>query len=233
MLGRVLKMLLAFTTALTGAMSARAADFPYSTEPVRLIEPYPAGQGTDVATRILAEQIGKGLGQTIVEDNRPGAGGNVGSAAVLQYPPDGYTLLLGTNATHVVDQPLYGSIGYDPDADFAPVALVGLFPMVIVVPDNSPFRTVLGIASAAGTRGARKQDHSRLTSEEGCLAPTIRYWGWGHASDAAQQFAMQGGDFPAGGAYCDKREALCRSSCFKSSILPGAICPFAATIDSA
>ncbi len=146
---RLIARLLFAASASIALIPAKAVTPSYPTQPIRLIVPYAAGQGTDVAARVIADQLTKGLGQAIVVDNRPGAGGNVGSGAVLNYPPDGYTVLMGTNATHVVNQFLYANIGYDPEADFAPVALVGLFPMAIVVPENSPYRTVSDVASAA------------------------------------------------------------------------------------
>lgn len=148
MFGSVARVLLA-ASALMAVMPADAATPSYPTQSIRLIVPYAAGQGTDVATRVIADQLSKSLGQPIVIDNRPGAGGNIGSAALLQHPADGYTLLMGTNATHVVNQFLYGNLGYDPEADFVPVALVGLFPMAIVAPEGSAYRTISDITAAA------------------------------------------------------------------------------------
>ena len=108
-----------------------AAAQTYPSKPVRLIVPYQAGQGTDVAARFFAEQLGKALGQQFVVDNKPGAGGNIGTEAAAHAPPDGYTLLMGTVATQTMNEFLYPSTGYNSAKDFAPVILVGMLPMVI------------------------------------------------------------------------------------------------------
>src|SRR4051812_40552456 len=79
----------------------------YPAKPVRVIVPYGAGQGTDVAMRVVTEQLGKELSQSFVIENKPGAGGNLGTLAALQAPPDGYTIVLGTNATHAANKFLY------------------------------------------------------------------------------------------------------------------------------
>jgi tripartite-type tricarboxylate transporter receptor subunit TctC len=98
---------------------------------VRIIVAYPAGQGTDIATRHLADQLGRALGQNFLVENRPGAGGSVGTEATAKSPPDGYTLTMGTNASHAANEFMYPSIGYDAEKDFEPVILVGMLPMVV------------------------------------------------------------------------------------------------------
>ena len=115
--------------ALLLALPAAAQNYP--SRPVRLIVPYQAGQGTDVAARYFAERLSKALGQQFVVDNRPGAGGNIGTEAVAHAAADGYTLLMGTNATQTMNEFLYPSTGYDAARDFAPVVLVGMLPMVV------------------------------------------------------------------------------------------------------
>ena len=115
--------------ALLLALPAAAQSYP--SRPVRLIVPYQAGQGTDVAARYFSERLSKALGQQFVVDNKPGAGGNIGTEAVAHAAPDGYTLLMGTNATQTMNEFLYTSPGYDASKDFAPVVLVGMLPMVI------------------------------------------------------------------------------------------------------
>jgi tripartite-type tricarboxylate transporter receptor subunit TctC len=103
----------------------------YPAKPVTIIVPYQAGQGTDVAARLFAEQLSKAMGQQFIVDNKPGAGGNIGTAAAARSAGDGYTLLMGTVATQTMNEFLYPSVGYDSDKDFAPVILVGMLPMVI------------------------------------------------------------------------------------------------------
>lgn len=121
----------------------------YPTKPIKIVVAYPAGQGTDIATRYLSEQVAKELGQTIVIDNRAGAGGNIGTVAAAQSPGDGYTLTMGTNATHVLNQYLYASTGFDPEKDFEPVALVGTFPMVVAVRSDSPLKSATELLATA------------------------------------------------------------------------------------
>lgn len=99
--------------------------------PIRIIVPYAAGQGADVLTRLLAQEMQKTLGQPIVVENRAGAGGNIGAAAAAKSTPDGYTFLLGTNATNAANEFLYPSLGFNPGTDLEAVAMIGLLPMVI------------------------------------------------------------------------------------------------------
>jgi tripartite-type tricarboxylate transporter receptor subunit TctC len=138
-----------FLLSVIATAPAAVAQQPYPNKPVRIIVAYPAGQGTDIATRYLAEQIAKDIGQPIVIDNRPGAGGNLGTELTMQAAPDGYTLTMGTNATHVLNQYLYARTGYDAEKDFEPVALVGTFPMVLAVAPASPLQSVSDLVAAA------------------------------------------------------------------------------------
>ena len=127
-------------TGLLFSLAATAQTYP--AKPVKIIVPYQAGQGTDVAARYFAEQLGKALGQTFYVDNKPGAGGNIGTEAAAHSPADGYTLLMGTNATQTMNEFLYPSLGYAPDKDFAPIMLVGRLAMVIAA--NPSFAPRLG-----------------------------------------------------------------------------------------
>ena len=132
-----MKRVFALLMALVLALPAAAETYP--SRPVRVIVPYQAGQGTDVAARYFAERLSKALGQQFIVDNRPGAGGNIGTEAVAHAAPDGYTLLMGTNATQTMNEFLYPSTGYDAAKDFAPVVLVGMLPMVVAAnPDFAP-----------------------------------------------------------------------------------------------
>ena len=106
---------------------------PYPAKPVRLVVPFAPGGGTDVLARAVAQHLAKGLGASVVVENRPGAGGTIGSEAVAKAPADGYTLLMATNATLALAPGLYPKLGYDPVRDFTPVALVATGPSVLVV----------------------------------------------------------------------------------------------------
>ncbi len=142
-----------FTAAMMGvAISTGAAAQGYPNKPVRIIVAYPAGQGTDVASRYFAEQLSKNLGQNFFVDNRPGAGANIGTAAAARSTPDGYTLTMGTNATHGVNQFLYQNVGFDAEKDFEPIMLTGTFPMVIA---TSPTSGINSIADLLATVKAK------------------------------------------------------------------------------
>ena len=132
--------------------AAVAAAQTYPAKPVKIIVPYQAGQGTDVAARYFAEQLSKALGQTFYVDNKPGAGGNIGTEAAAHSPADGYTLLMGTNATQTMNEFLYPSVGYDPDKDFAPIMLVGRLPMVIAANPSFAASSVAELIAAAKAR---------------------------------------------------------------------------------
>lgn len=148
-------------SALTAALLALAAPTmvsaqAYPSKPVRIIVAYAAGQGTDIATRYLAEQLSRDMGQPFVIENKAGAGGNLGTELAKLAVPDGYTLTMGTNATHVLNQFLYAKLPFDPATDFEPIVLVGAFPMVMAVHPSSPINTVGDLLSQTqkNARGA-------------------------------------------------------------------------------
>jgi tripartite-type tricarboxylate transporter receptor subunit TctC len=113
------------------ARGARGEDWP--ARPVRLVVPFAAGTTTDTVGRLLAQHLTRALGQTVVVDNRSGAGGNVGTAQVAKAAPDGYTLVLGTIGTHAINASLYADPGFDPVRDFAPIAPFGATPALLAV----------------------------------------------------------------------------------------------------
>lgn len=130
------------------AASAPALAQPYPSKPIKIIVPYPAGQGTDVATRYIAELMSKDLGQPIIIDNKPGAGGNLGTEIAGHAAPDGYTLAAGTNGTHVLNPYLYAKVGFDAEKDFEPIALVGTFPMVLAVSSGSTLNSAAELVAS-------------------------------------------------------------------------------------
>lgn len=121
--------------SLTGAATAQGS---YPDHAVRLIVPFPPGGTSDVVGRIFAEALGKQLGQTVVVENRGGAGGTVGTRAVASAAPDGYTLLLGTSSTNGTNSAVYKNLSYDAVKDFTPVTQIIRVPGVIVVNKNFP-----------------------------------------------------------------------------------------------
>ena len=115
----------------TVALSATAQDYP--TRPVRLIVPFPPGASTnDVLGRLIAQRLSESLGQQFVVENRPGAGGTIGTELVAKAPPDGYTLLIGTNGPIAIGPHVYPKLGYDPLKDLDPVNLFAMVPYAIV-----------------------------------------------------------------------------------------------------
>jgi tripartite-type tricarboxylate transporter receptor subunit TctC len=104
---------------------------------IRLVVPFGAGTTTDSVGRVLADALGKELKQTVIVDNRPGAGGSTGSAQVAKATPDGKTLVLGTVGTHAINASLFRKLPYDPQKDFVPIAFAGYTPLLLVVPANS------------------------------------------------------------------------------------------------
>ncbi|WP_407194665.1 Bug family tripartite tricarboxylate transporter substrate binding protein [Bradyrhizobium sp. STM 3566] len=121
-----------------GTLSAKVAfaQSSYPARPVRLIVPYPPGGGTDFFARVVGSSMAQSLGQTIVVENRPGAGSIIGAEVVSHAEPDGYTLLLGDVATYAINPSLYKKLPYDPQRDFAPISLTGRFAVVLLVNTN-------------------------------------------------------------------------------------------------
>jgi tripartite-type tricarboxylate transporter receptor subunit TctC len=125
--------------ALLLALPAVAQSYP--TRPVRLIVPYQAGQGTDVAARYFGERLSKVLGQQFVVDNRPGAGGNIAAEIVARATPDGYTLL-GASVANAVNATLYRNLSFSFSRDFVPVGLIDRVPNVVIVNPSVPAATL-------------------------------------------------------------------------------------------
>src|SRR5258705_4647596 len=130
----------ALLVALGPGPSAQAQDYPNQT--VKIVVPFVAGGGVDVVARIIAPGLGEELGQSIIIENRGGAGGMLGAAAVAQSPPDCYTLLLGTGSTHGTNSSVYPRLTYDPGRDFVPIVLVSSSPLPLIVPPALPAKSV-------------------------------------------------------------------------------------------
>ena len=114
----------------------------YPSKPIKLIIPFPAGGATDIVGRVVAQQLGVELGQTVVVDNRAGAAGVIGSESVARAAPDGYTILLSTSSTHTIGPILNPKIPYSPIKDFTPIMYLAASPQVVVVPLSSPAKTM-------------------------------------------------------------------------------------------
>jgi tripartite-type tricarboxylate transporter receptor subunit TctC len=114
----------------------------YPTKPVRLIVPFPAGGATDLFARTLSQKLGEKMGAPLVVENRPGAGGTLGSDLAAKASPDGYTLLLSTSSTHSIGPNLNPRMPYDAVRDFTPISQVGNAPSIMLVPNSSPAKSV-------------------------------------------------------------------------------------------
>ena len=125
---------------LAAASGSMAQAFP--TKPIRLIVPFPAGGATDLFARTLSQKMGEKLGTTLVVNNKPGAGGAIGSDLAAKAAPDGYTLLLATTSTHSIGPSINPRLPYDTVRDFTPIGHVGDAPSIMLVPVNSPAKTV-------------------------------------------------------------------------------------------
>jgi tripartite-type tricarboxylate transporter receptor subunit TctC len=127
--------------------SLLAQDYPQKT--IRLIVPYPPGGTADMLARTLGQEMAETLGQQIIIDNRPGAGGNIGADLAAKAAPDGYTILMGTVATHAINPNLYSQMPYDAAKDFAPIVLVATLPNLLVVNPSLPARNVKELIALA------------------------------------------------------------------------------------
>ena len=121
----------------------------YPSKPIVIIVPMPAGGANDAIARLLGQKMSESMGQPIVIDNRPGAGGTIGSAIVVKAPADGYTLLMGGFATHAGGPHLYPTSGYDALKDFAPIGLIGVAPILATVAKDSPYANLKALVDDA------------------------------------------------------------------------------------
>jgi tripartite-type tricarboxylate transporter receptor subunit TctC len=138
---------------LATAMAAHAA---YPENPITLVVPYPPAGTTDIAARTIAQAMEPKLGQTIVVENRAGAGGNIGMGVLARAKPDGYTIAMGTIGTQTINQFLYKDMAFDPENDFTPIALVLTTPNVIAVNTQSNIKNLADLIAAAKAAKEKK-----------------------------------------------------------------------------
>jgi tripartite-type tricarboxylate transporter receptor subunit TctC len=124
------------------ALVAPASAQTYPVKPIRMIVPFPAGGATDILARALSQKLGEKIGQAVVVENRPGAGGTIGADAAAKAPADGYTLLLSTSSTHSIGPAINPKIPYNVETDFTPIAYVASSPNIVLVPNTSPAKTM-------------------------------------------------------------------------------------------
>jgi tripartite-type tricarboxylate transporter receptor subunit TctC len=150
---RFIATLLAASAVVLAADAMRDAHAQaYPAKPIRFIVPFPAGGATDVVARTVGQKLSENLGQPVIVDNRPGAGGNIGAEVVANAPADGYTLLVCSAAEVAINVSLYKKLPYDPVKDFAPVTLATSAPLVLVVHPSIPARSVQELIGLARSR---------------------------------------------------------------------------------
>ena len=155
-------------SALAFALPAVAQSWP--ARPVRFVVPYPAGGPLDTVARLLGAKVGAALGQPVVVDNKPGAGGNIGADSVAKSPADGYTILMGAVATHAINPSLYPAMPYDAARDFIAVTQVASTPNVLVIHPSLPAKDVGELARHAKANPGKLNFGSGSTGSAGHLA---------------------------------------------------------------
>jgi len=136
-----------FVLGFTFALGAQAQTYP--NKPISLVVPQTAGGTNDIVGRLIAPAFGDAIGTSVVVENRPGAGGNIGTQSVARSPKDGYTLLLTINSAQAINPALYKNPGFDPVNDFVPLYYIGATPYVLVSPPGSPYKTLADVVTAA------------------------------------------------------------------------------------
>ena len=160
------------TAALVGLLALAAQPFSslaqsWPAKPIRLVVPFPAGGGTDIVARDVSHKITALSQWGFVIDNKPGSGGNLGIDAVAKAPPDGHTLVIGQTSNLAINPTLYSKLPYQPLTDLSPIGLIGHAPLVLVVAQSSPYRTLGDVIQAAK---AQPQALNYATSGNGTVA---------------------------------------------------------------
>jgi tripartite-type tricarboxylate transporter receptor subunit TctC len=144
---------IAAACALAGAAALpAAAQQAWPAHPVRLVVPFPASGATDLVARVVAQRMSQELGQQLVIDNRPGAGGTIGTGEAAKASPDGYTLLFTTSSTHAISPHLMPRLAYKADKDFTPIAEIGGAASILLVTPSLPVRNVQELIAYAKAR---------------------------------------------------------------------------------
>jgi len=150
-----MRILAALATGLATLVSLPSQAEPWPTHPVKMVIPFPAGGPTDVMTRILSDRLGQALGQPVVVENKPGAGGTIGADYVAKSAPDGYTVVMATGSTHSV-APYVQKVPYDPQKDFTPIIYVGYATNILLVSPK------LGVSNVRELIALARQEPGKL-----------------------------------------------------------------------
>ena len=214
-----------------------AAAENYPERPIRFVVPYAAGGTTDLLSRAIAQKLSEAIGQPVVPDNRPGAGGNVGAEIVAKSPPDGYTMLMAPVSPMAINVTLYGNkMTFNPEKDFAPITLVAKVPLVLVVHPSVPVKTLQELIALAkskpgqlnyGSAGNGSSNHlvgEMLKTAAGIDIVHIPYRGGGPAMMAvvAGQIDMLVGQVPTVASMVNsgRLRAIAVSGAKRSPALP-------------
>ena len=214
-----------------------AAAETYPERPIRFVVPYAAGGTTDLLSRAIAQKLSEAIGQPVVPDNRPGAGGNVGAEIVAKSPPDGYTMLMAPVSPMAINVTLYGNkMTFNPEKDFAPITLVAKVPLVLVVHPSLPVKTLQELIALAkskpgqlnyGSAGNGSSNHlvgEMLKTAAGIDIVHIPYRGGGPAMMAvvAGQIDMLVGQVPTVASMVNsgRLRAIAVSGAKRSPALP-------------
>ena len=164
----------ALASVLSFAASAQSTNYPNRT--VRIVVPFAAGGATDIVTRILAQKLTELWGQSVIVENRAGAGGNIGGAEVAKAAPDGYTLLMTSGSVVTANQHIYKNMGFDPGQDLLPITLVASGPQVIVVNPTLPVKTLKELIDLAKSKpGTLNYGHAGIGSQTHLAAENFLY----------------------------------------------------------
>jgi len=155
----------AAAAAATMLAASAALAQAYPSKPIKVVVPFAAGSATDQITRAFANKVQETLGQPMVIDNRPGVNGMLGAEAVAKAPPDGYTILVGTNSTNAALKSLMKKLPYDQDTAFAPIAFLGQVPLIVAVNNDVPARTLKELVDLARSRPGQVSFASASTSQ--------------------------------------------------------------------
>lgn len=145
----ILLTLASGTTTSFAAAPAKDPASEYPKRPIRMVVPFPPGGATDILARVVGKRLAEVWSQNVIIDNRPGAGGTLGANLVAKANMDGYTLVMGTNASHAIAPSLYANLAYDPLKDFAPITLVAIVPQVVVVHPALPVKNIMELIALA------------------------------------------------------------------------------------
>ena len=231
---RIVTAFILFGIALLTGFGAQAQSYP--NRPVRLVVPYPPGGTADLLARVVGQSLGSQLGQTVVVENRGGAGGNIATEHVAKSEPDGYTLLMANASVLAINPSLFRSVPFDPLRDFAPISLVAHVPLILVVHPSTPVNSVKELIALAKARpgqlnyaAAGHGSTTHLSMElfktmAGCDLTTIAYKGSGPALAAitAGEVPVMFELFPTalGFIKSGRLRALAVTSPERSSLMP-------------